>query len=297
MSINLRHTSLIIVASLLLIGTANAQNAEPASTASRPQRGLIFSMNPDGKFAKRLPKSFEMPRDAAGFLLLREYGAVFVASKSVVAPFKVAFTDEADVLAFQSTMKVSAETIGGHRLELQAEAMKKLKSAISDARKAGLSISPRGGDSARRGFQQTVSLWASRVNPGLVYWTGKGKISRAEADRIRSLSPSAQVPEILRLEQQKIFFAKDLSKSIIYSVAPPGTSQHVSMLALDVKEFDEARVREILAKHGWFQTVVSDLPHFTFLGHDEDNLPDRGLKLTINSGRRFWTPDISSDTR
>ncbi|MEJ7622988.1 MAG: hypothetical protein WKF34_03260 [Pyrinomonadaceae bacterium] len=251
----------------------------------------------DGKFAKRLPKNFQMPSDAAGLLLLREYGAVFVVTKSVVPPSKVAFGDEADVLLFQSTMKVSSETIGGYRLELQAEAMKKLKSAIADAKKAGLSISPRGADSARRGFQQTVSLWASRVNPGLVYWTGKGKISRKEADHIRSLSPSEQVPEILRLEQQKIFFAKDLSKSIIYSVAPPGTSQHVSMLALDVKEFDDARVREILAKHGWFQTVVSDLPHFTFLGHDEDDLPDRGLKLTINSGRRFWTPDISGDTR
>jgi len=43
---------------------------------------------------------------------------------------------------------------------------------------------------------------------------------------------------------------KSLDKSIIYSVAPPGASQHLSMLALDVKEFQNAKVRETLARHG-----------------------------------------------
>ena len=97
---------------------------------------------------------------------------------------------------------------------------------------------------------------------------------------------------ILGLERDGIFFAKDLSKSIIYSVAPPGTSQHLSMLALDVKEYEDARVRAILAKHGWYQTVVSDLPHFTFLGVAEKDLPKLGLKMVTNADRSFWIPDI-----
>ena len=249
--------------------------------------------NSDKKFLKNLPRNFEFPADDAGKLLFREYGAVFVAGKDAISPKKVVFRDEADVLAFQSSLKLSSESIGGYKVELQSAAMAALMDAISDARLHGLSISPRGRDSARRGYTQTVSLWASRVNPGFVHWVARGRVTRTEADRIRTLTPFEQVPEILRLEQQGIYFAKDLSKSIIYSVAPPGASQHLSMLALDVKEFDDARVREILAQRGWYQTVVSDLPHFTFLGHRESELPKRGLKKIENGGRKYWVPDLA----
>ena len=50
------------------------------------------------------------------------------------------------------------------------------------------------------------------------------------------------------------------------------------MLAFDANEFLDARVRQILADNGWFQTVLSDLPHFTYLGLIEQELPDHGLK-------------------
>ncbi|HMJ08621.1 MAG TPA: hypothetical protein VK468_06430, partial [Pyrinomonadaceae bacterium] len=83
-----------------------------------------------------------------------------------------------------------------------------------------------------------------------------------------------------------------LSKSIIYSVAPPGASQHLSMLAFDVKEFDAEDVRVTLAKHRWFQTVTSDLPHFTYLGVAESELAGLGLKRVEHAGRPFWVPDI-----
>ena len=100
------------------------------------------------------------------------------------------------------------------------------------------------------------------------------------------------MPEILELEKKKIFFSKDLSKSIIYSVAPPGTSQHLAMLAFDAAEYKNEQVREILARHKWFQTVVSDLPHFTYLGVKEKELPDLGLKKVENCGQVFWIPNI-----
>ncbi|MEO6656098.1 MAG: hypothetical protein ABIO36_08445 [Pyrinomonadaceae bacterium] len=244
------------------------------------------------RFLKNLPKDFEQPTDDAGRLLLKEYGAVFLARNGAAPPKTVVFRDETDVSAFQSTLKWSSETIGAYRVELQTAAMTALKAAMAEANSAKLSISPRGADSSRRGYTQTVSLWASRVNPGFFYWVGKGRVTQAEANRIKALTPYQQVPEILRLEQNGIYFAKDLSKSIIYSVAPPGTSQHLSMLALDVKEFENARVRQILAQHGWHQTVVSDLPHFTFLGVSEKELQALGLKEVVNEGRVFWVPDI-----
>ena len=64
------------------------------------------------------------------------------------------------------------------------------------------------------------------------------------------------------------------------------------MLAFDANEFQDERVRRILASHGWFQTVLSDLPHFTFLGLAEDELPARGLKRLEVDGQAFWIPDV-----
>lgn len=264
----------------------------PRITPTMTTTPTIANGKKSGGFTAQLPSDFEQPSDDAGRLLLREYGSLFVAGNGAIAPKKVVFKDEADVMAFQASVPQSTETIGGYSVTLQTPAMTALKAAIAEARSAGLSIGPRGADSAKRGYKQTVTLWASRVNPGFVFWVGKGRVTQAEASRIKAMSPFEQVPEILRLEQSGIYFAKDLSKSIIYSVAPPGTSQHLSMLALDVQQNENPRVREILARNGWFQTVSSDLPHFTYLGVPETDLPGLGLKPVTNSGRRFWVPDL-----
>lgn len=243
-------------------------------------------------FTANLPDGFQPPSDDAARTLYKEYGAVFVAKGGVIAPRKVVFRDSADVFAFQATLSTASETLGGLQLELQTAAMKALKDAIIEAKSQNLSISPRDKDSAKRTYDETIDLWASRVDPALKHWVGLGKITQADADRIKSLSPYDQVPEVFKLEAKGIWFAKDLSKSVIYSVAPPGTSQHLSLLALDVKEHDDEKVRAVLAKHGWFQTVASDLPHFTFLGLEEDQLPTIGLKRISSGGRSFWVPDI-----
>ncbi len=93
-------------------------------------------------------------------------------------------------------------------------------------------------------------------------------------------------------ESKGLYFSKDLSKSILFSVAAPGASQHIFMLALDVEQFANKNVREILADHGWFQTVLSDLPHFTYLGVKESELPALGLKKVTHGGQIFWIPNI-----
>lgn len=241
-------------------------------------------------FAANLPSNFVQPSDEVGKRLLKEYGSVFVAKEGATPPNVVVFKDANEVSAFQLGVEKSSETVGGVTIELQAPAMKALKDAVADAERSGVSITPRGSDAARRSYKDTVTLWASRVTPGLAHWVNNGRITEADAERIRLLTPYEQVPEIFKLESTGIYFAKDLSKSIIYSVAPPGTSQHLSMLALDVSEHDNPQVREILAGHGWFQTVISDLPHFTFLGAGESELPKLGLKKTTDGGRVFWVP-------
>jgi crotonobetainyl-CoA:carnitine CoA-transferase CaiB-like acyl-CoA transferase len=75
-------------------------------------------------------------------------------------------------------------------------------------------------------------------------------------------------------------------------VAAPGASQHLAMLAFDVAEFQNPRVGALLARHGWFQTVLSDLPHFTYLGLAERELRSRGLRPVEEGGQKFWVPDI-----
>jgi hypothetical protein len=128
--------------------------------------------------------------------------------------------------------------------------------------------------------------------PALDHWTRADRLSASQAERLRNLPIQDQVPEVLELEQEGIFFSKDFSKSVLYSIASPGTSQHIAMLAFDANEFFDQRIREILAQHGWFQTVLSDLPHFTFLGLTEEELPGRGLRRVEVNNQTFWIPDV-----
>jgi hypothetical protein len=261
----------------------NSAADKPVKTETAPK---------SGGFKANLPANFVVPTDEVGLKLLNEYGSMCVAGGGAVAPPKILFRDESEVSTFHSGLQKATENIGGFSIELQKPAMDALKKAISEARQAGKNITPRAADSGKRTYTETVKLWESRVTPGLDHWVSKGKLNSSEASRIKALTPAEQVSEILKLESQGMYFSKDFSKSILYSVAAPGASQHIFMLALDVKEFSDKGVREILAKHGWFQTVQSDLPHFTYLGVAESELPARGLKSVEASGQKFWIPNL-----
>jgi hypothetical protein len=226
--------------------------------------------------------------------VLHDYGAMFVGTDRVLPPPLCVFTNEDEVERFQKEAGFTAGTFGDAVIELQPAAMSALIQARDAARAEGLQISPRdGAEGARRSYADTVRLWNSRFLPALDHWTHAGRLSEQQAERLRSLPIHEQVPEVLELEKQGIFFSKDLSKSVLYSIAAPGTSQHIAMLAFDTREFLDRRIREILAQHGWFQTVLSDLPHFTFLGVTEEELPDRGLRSVEVNGQTFWIPDVA----
>jgi hypothetical protein len=225
--------------------------------------------------------------------ILEEYGAMFLASKKVSPPPFCIFTTEEQVKKFQDNAGVDSEVIGFDEIELQPGALKELRKAREEAQKEGLDITPRdGAEAARRNYEDSVRLWNSRFEPALAYWLAQGRLTEAQVNRLRSLPLAQQVGEVLELEKSGIYFSKDLSKSILYSIAAPGASQHIAMLAFDVNEFENPRVREILAKHGWFQTVLSDLPHFTFLGLKEKELPKSGLRSVEINGQTFWIPNV-----
>jgi hypothetical protein len=224
--------------------------------------------------------------------ILKEYGALFVAKRKAVVPKNVIFKDESEVSKFQESLNISREFVGRFEIELQTVAMNALKNAIAEAAEKNLKITTRDYDAGRRSYGETVGLWYSRVEPALEFWTANGKISIFDADKLRKLPLTEQITEIFKLEEQGIYFSRDLSKPIMYSVAPPGTSQHLSLLAIDINEYDIPAIQKILANNGWHQTVISDLPHFTFLGSTETELPAMGLKKVISGGRFYWIPNL-----
>jgi len=231
--------------------------------------------------------------DAVARRVLHDYGAMFVGSANILPPPICVFSSEEQVSEFQAAAGVAAASIDDATIELQPAAMDGLLKARAQAKTEGLDITPRdGAEAARRSYADTVRLWNSRFLPALDHWTKVGRLTQENANRLRALPVNKQVPEVLELEKEGIFFSKDLSKSILYSIAAPGTSQHIAMLAFDANEFLDVRVREIMAKHGWFQTVLSDLPHFTFLGFGEADLPSRGLKPVEVHSQKFWIPDV-----
>lgn len=240
-----------------------------------------------------LNKICPIDSDPVADRVFRDYGAIFVSNSSEQPLTKCIFDSEDEVESFQHLIGPEVMNIGGVRVTLQKAAMTALVAARADASKLGMAITPRGGaEASTRSYERTVGLWRSRFSPGLSHWTAKGKIKKEEAVSAQRASIRKQVEMVLAWEAQGFYFSTDFSKSILYSVAAPGASQHIFMLALDVDQFANKEVRQILAKHGWFQTVKSDLPHFTYLGVAESELPSLGLKKVIVSGQSFWIPNM-----
>lgn len=277
------------------------------------------------------PKNFFDPTNIADTTILNEYGAVFLAdffvktqaaatgvgvstapfpfiqmiadavAKGILAarvkiPPKCIFDNSSEVDAFQKSVIIAKENIGGITIELQAKAMWALKQAETDAKADGFKITPRSdATAARRSFADTVTFWNNKIKSGIAHWTktanksGK-KLSKSEADTLNALTGKAQIKKVLELEKDGFFFSTHHNKTILRSVAAPGTSQHLLMLAFDLEEFKNKKVREIMAKNGWFQTVFQDHPHFTYLGLAESQLKSIGLTKKSDAGQDFWVP-------
>lgn len=235
--------------------------------------------------------------DPLSAVVRREYGAMFAADRKKVAlPKGCVFRDGAQVTQFQNRAAVGTVTIGDVRVALQSEALAAFLVARQEARRQRLDITPTGPDASRRSYAQVAALWEGQLSQALAYWVKRGRLTPRNAERLRDLSASEQVLEVLRLEKAKLFFGQGFDKPILESVAAPGTSQHLTMLALDVEEHENPRVREILAKHGWFQTIRNDLPHFTYLGVREADLNSLGLRKESIRGRTVWTADPAAAT-
>lgn len=228
------------------------------------------------------------PGDSLAHRVLLGNGAHFLARDGVVAPRVWIFQEEAEVAAFQASMPVGEGRAAGVRVVLQRPAFQALQAALREAREAGIPLTPDGELATRRTLADTRALWRSRLGPGLDHWIGRGRLTQAEARVLLGLPDRAQVEAALRLEAKGLLLSTQWNKSILASVAAPGTSQHLALVALDVVEHEDPRVRALLARHGWFQTVYGDLHHFTYLGVKEADLPALGLVPRKRGIRVFW---------
>jgi hypothetical protein len=273
---------------------ANAIIAVLAITSS----SSILGQSPTAISNVRLPpvNVCNVDRDPLAERVFREYGAVFAASDEVTLPPSCIFKSDTDLAAFHKTLKIKSALIGGVTIELQEAAMNALLDAVEE-------IQPRrftpldGAIAGRRSYADTVRIWNSRFIPALNYWVSKGKIPRIEANAALMMPVAAQVAKVVDWESNGMFFGTTRTRSIFSSVAPPGTSQHLSLLAFDVVQDNDRLIREALNRNGWYQTVVGDSPHFTYLGVPETELPKRGLKAVVRGGKKFWVPLIEPSTR
>ena len=280
------------IAPLLLILLLTTTILTSAQTGTADFRSVVEKRLKD-KHKADLAKICAIDTDVVAERVFRDYGAIFLSNKGVSVPPNCVLDSETAVQMFQALAGHETEMVGGVPVTLQTEAMEAFLKARKEAAKSGLAITPRGGaEASTRSYEKTVDLWRSRVLPGLTYWAGKKRITHAEAEAARRAPIHEQVAMVLEWEKRGIYFSTDKSKSILYSVALPGASQHCFMLALDVEQFANSQVRQILAAHGWFQTVKSDLPHFTYIGETEKNLAALGLKPVVISGQKFWIPDM-----
>ncbi len=243
------------------------------------------------EFLAKVPPNFLLPApgDKLGVHLLAEYGAVLVAGDGVIVPPRSMLTGEKEVGEFQAGLQIS-----GEEYKLQTAAARSLAAAQVEAQQQGLSISPNNVDAAARSYQDTVALWLSRVEPALKHWTEQGRLSEEAAAQLRSLPPREQTLAIIALEQRGMLFGPGCAKSILSSVAPPGASHHLALLAFDVKEHGKPAVRRVLERHGWYQTVVRDAPHFTYLGVPKSRLESLGLAIVRDGDREYWKPRPAS---
>jgi hypothetical protein len=228
--------------------------------------------------------------------LFAEYGAIFITAAT--PPPKIMFNDAAEVDAFQALLSVDRALFGDHEIELQTKALDALVAAESEMAGRGGAITARAADSGSRSYEDTARLWTRNVTRGLQHWESLGRISAETIQSILKRCTAEQVAAILNLEDtEDLFFGTFFDKSILYSVAAPGASQHLSKLAFDVAEFENMEVKSVLASHGWYRTVPSDLPHFTYLGRDQDALGGLGLECVKRGcGTQeydFWIPDLA----
>ncbi|MEH2168329.1 MAG: D-alanyl-D-alanine carboxypeptidase family protein [Nostoc sp.] len=184
------------------------------------------------------------------YTLLRSYGAVFVnPDVGIKLPQKDIFANEQETQEFQATLTMG-HIDGTNDCFLQkpaADALNKARTQQQIPLKSGY-----GSGDCTRTFNTNLKFWNKYANNQVLAKVQQGKETK-----------------------------------ILGLVAPPGTSQHLWGLAIDLRIGNKEQ-RKALNQNGWFQTVENDVPHWTYVGLSEENLPLFGFKKQAIRGTTYW---------
>ncbi len=187
------------------------------------------------------------------YILLRAYGTVFInQNPEIKLPSKVILNNEKETLNFQDNLQLTLVE-GTQECYLQKVA--------ADA------------------FNQARNIIDIPLKSGY-----SGDCTRSYATNLRFWRKYTNNQTLERVKQGR-------ETTILGVVAPPGTSQHLWGLALDLSVSNSAQ-REALKQNGWFQTVENDVPHWTYLGWDEESLRKFGLQEKTVRGITYWLTPI-----
>ena len=184
------------------------------------------------------------------YTLLRTYGAVFVNQDvGIKLPQKDIFANEQETQQFQATLTMAHvdNTDDCYLQKSAADALNKARIQEHIPLKSGY-----GSGDCTRTFNTNLRFWYKYANNQILTKVQQGK-------------------EI----------------KILGLVAPPGTSQHLWGLAIDLRVGTKEQ-RKALNQNGWFQTVENDVPHWTYVGLPEENLPLFGFNKQVIRGITYW---------
>ena len=201
--------------------------------------------------ANKIPTVPEI--DTFEYTLLRSYGTVFINQESgIKLPEKVILDDEIETQSFQD--KISIELVNGTE---ECYLQKPAAAALNKAKELeNIPLKSGYAGDCLRNFATSLRFWNKYANRETLTQVKAGKETK-----------------------------------ILGLVAPPGTSQHLWGLAIDLQILTPSQ-KQTLNENGWFQTVVNDLPHWTYLGWREEELPKFGLQQKIIQGIKYWTTPI-----
>jgi D-alanyl-D-alanine carboxypeptidase len=184
------------------------------------------------------------------YILLRQYGAAFMNLNSTIKlPPTVLFPNAQDTKNYQATLTMG-KVNSGNNCFLQ------------------------------KGAADAFNLADKQINIPLKSGYGAGDCTRTYETNLRFWQKYANNKT---LERVKL----GTETAILGIVAPPGTSQHLWGLAIDLRVLKLAQ-RTALNQNGWFQTVETDVPHWTYLGIPEEKLADFGFTKKIIRGITYW---------
>ncbi|MBV6627554.1 MAG: D-alanyl-D-alanine carboxypeptidase family protein [Rivularia sp. (in: Bacteria)] len=208
------------------------------------------------RFIAALMNQFpEIPQpDSYEYILLRAYGAPFVnLEPTIKLPKKVVFSNDEETQLFQATL-TKGKVVGTRNCYLQKSAADALNKAREQARfrlKSGY-----GKSDCIRNFATTAKFWRKYTNSKTLDLVKKGEETR-----------------------------------ILGTVAPPGTSQHLWGLAIDLGVNNQKQIKA-LNKNGWYRTVEYDIPHWSYVGYPPETLLRLGFRKKVTGKTTYWVTPL-----